>query len=189
MICSTGSASSVIAFLADSEVVHYCLESVNGSLKMPRNLTSTHNVCLFLNIEYILNTTSDFFMAAIRTLSARRLRYINQIYFALKQKHIVKKSSVQNILSLIFSLNSRNSEHNEYSNFIRHLDLRLIADQNSSKYGKNGRFALILLIFSLVLMFLGYLISDDKRILEGNECLRTFVSLTAFILFNKTVVK
>ena len=81
---------------------------------MPRNLTSTHNVCLFLNIEYILNTTSDFFIAAIRTLSARRLQYINQIYFALKQKNIVKNLVVQNILSLILSLKWRNSEQDDY---------------------------------------------------------------------------
>lgn len=86
--------SSVIAFPADSENVHYCLENGNGNLKMPRNLSSTHNVCLFLNIEYILNTTSDFFTAAIRTLSvsARRLQYINQIYFRLKQKHVAQKT-------------------------------------------------------------------------------------------------
>ena len=107
-------ASSVISFLADSENVHYCLESVNGNLKMPRNLSFTHNVCLFLNIEYILNTTSDFFMAALRTLSARRLQYINQIYFALKQKRIVKNSVVQNILPLILSLKWRNSELDDY---------------------------------------------------------------------------
>jgi hypothetical protein len=85
-------ASSVIAFPVDSEIVHYCLESVNGNLKMPRNLSFTQNVCLFLNIEYILNTTSDFFMAAIRTLSARRLQYMNQINFRLKQKHVAQKT-------------------------------------------------------------------------------------------------
>jgi hypothetical protein len=77
----------------------------------------------------------------------------------------------------------------KYSHFIRHLDLRLSADKNSSKYGENSRFALILLIFSLLLMFVGYLTSDDERKLEGNECLSTLVSLTAFILFNITVFK
>jgi hypothetical protein len=107
-------ASSVIAFPADNEIVHYCLESVNDNLKMPRNLSLSHNVCLFLNIEYILNTTSDFFMAAVRTLSARRLQYINQICFTLKQKRAAKNSVVQSIHLLILSLKWRNSEQDDY---------------------------------------------------------------------------
>lgn len=80
-------ASSVIAFPARSEIVHYRLDCI----MMPRNFSFIHNVCLFLNIEYILNTTPDFFMAALGTISERRLQYLNQINFRLKQKHVAQK--------------------------------------------------------------------------------------------------
>ena len=53
---------------------------------------------------------------------------------------------------------------------------------------KKTNFDLVLLFLALVLRFDGYLSSDDERKLKGNESFSTFVSLTAFILFNITVV-